>query len=76
MASKFLAEMVTQSKVDRMTSRLEVTFCDDSGRTQTVSLKPDALAVLAMIASDLSNADRVSRECMTKMPKHYAVGVG
>jgi hypothetical protein len=76
MASKFLAEMVTRSKLDRTTSRLEVTFCDDAGRTQTVSLKPDALAVLATIANELSGAGHATREYLTKMPTHYAVGVG
>lgn len=76
MASKFVAEMVTQSKVDQATSRLEVTFCDDAGQVQTVSFAPDALAVLATIINELSSAGRATREYLTKMPKHYAVGVG
>ena len=72
---EFFAEIVTRSDA-RSGSRLEIVLSDAAGRCQTLSLSADALAALAEIVSQFSKSTAISREHLTKIPKHYAVGHG
>ena len=70
---KFCGELVVRSDV-HSGSRLEIEFADQAGQRQTVSLSADAVTALAEIIGQFSN--QRSREHLTKLPRHYAVGHG
>ena len=76
MAERFVAEMVTRSELDQTRSRLEISFCDARGQSQTLSIGPEAVAGLAAILAELGDLRADARERVTKMPKRYAVGCG
>ncbi len=72
--NKFYAQIVVRSEV-QSSSRLEIEFSDVAGQRQTVSLSADAIAALAEIVSQFSKM-QPSRDHLTKIPRHYAVGHG
>jgi hypothetical protein len=76
MAETFCAELVIRSGVDPATSRLEISLCDTSGKSQTLSLAPDAVTALANILRDADATSSRPERPLTKMPKRYAVGRG
>ena len=72
---KFFAQIVVRSEVQQG-SRIEIEFSDVAGNRQTLCLSTDALAALTEIVSQCSTASHGSREYLTKIPRHYAVGSG
>ena len=73
--NKFYAAIVVRSEV-QLGSRLEIEFSDVVGQHQTISLSADAIAALAEIVSQVAKSNQRSREHLTKIPRHYAVGSG
>ena len=72
---KFCGELVVRSDV-HSGSRLEIEFADQAGQHQTVSLSADAVNALAEIIGQFLISNQRSREHLTKLPRHYAVGHG
>ena len=72
---KFSAEIVVRSEV-QLDSRLEIEFSDVSGHRQALCLSADAVAALAEIVRQFPTSNQRSREHLTKIPRHYAVGSG
>ncbi|HVZ04545.1 hypothetical protein [Hyphomicrobium sp.] len=72
MADTFYAEMITRSKVENTSSRLEITLADNAGALRTISLGPEVIAALGALA----NARATPSTALTKLPKRYAVGHG
>jgi hypothetical protein len=72
---KFFAQIVVRSEI-QPGSKLEIEFSDVAGHRQTLCLSADAIAALAEIVSQCSTSNQSSREHLTKIPRHYAVGSG
>jgi len=76
MPNTFFAEMIVSSEFDHATSRLELVVSDAAGRSQTLSVGPDALAALSAITAGLIHSDSQTAQQLTKIPSRYAVGHG
>lgn len=76
MGDTFFAEMITNSKLERSTSRLEITLADSAGRVRTISLGAEVIAALAELTPEIASSRSVSNACLTKLPQRYAVGHG
>ncbi len=75
MPEKFYAELLLRSERDRANERLEITLCDASGTTRTISLSSDAVTALTSLLTDHAQKTGAAGN-VTKLPESFAVGHG
>jgi hypothetical protein len=74
MDGKFLAETLSETRVSEDRRRVELTFVDAKGVTQTFSLPSRVAAELAPVIESLVPPLEAGGPQFTKRPKHCTVG--
>jgi hypothetical protein len=74
MGGKFLAESLAETRLSKDRRRLEITFVDAEGSTQTVSLPSRVALELVPVIESQVPAVEAGGPQFTKRPKHCTVG--
>ena len=76
MSEKFVAETISQTNSAANEERLEITFTDRNGRSQTVSINQVTARILTSTIGQFSTSSPIEGPVPTKLPKEFAVGCG